>query len=87
MKANPLASTGGGKQQGDVIEIVICCSLNYGTNKFTPRTNLVKTYFLRINAMFGASQGPDRFLIYYPEIHSELLMQRRTEFLSDHTVL
>lgn len=43
MKANPPASAERGIQQGSVIEIVNCCSLSYGTSKFTPRINLVKT--------------------------------------------
>lgn len=59
MKAYPPASTGEGMQQDGVTEIVNGCSLNYGTNKFTPRTNVVKTYFLTISPVFGASQGPD----------------------------
>lgn len=61
MKAYPPASTGEGMQQDGVTEIVNGCSLNYGTNKFTPRTNVVKTYFLTISPVFGASQGPDWF--------------------------
>lgn len=63
MKAYPPAFTGGGIQQGGVIEVVNGCSLNYGTNKFTPRTNLAKLYFLRINPMFRAFRGPDWFNI------------------------
>lgn len=63
MKAYPPPSTGGGIQQGGVTWIVNGCSLNYGTNKFTPRTDPVETYFLRINPVFRASQGPDWFNI------------------------
>lgn len=62
MKAYPPASTGG-MQEGGVTEIVNGCRLNYGANKFTPRTNLVKKYFLRIHPVFRASQGPDWFNI------------------------